>query len=195
MRSNISSIRTKKMMADALIGLMKVKPIDKITVRDITSKCGVNRQTFYYHFHDIFQLAEWMFKEQTNALIGDDLTLEDWPDAVLKVATFTSENKDILVGIINSIGNRMVTNFIYDYIRPNIRKFISLIAEKYPVDNYYIEFLSNFYTVTLSGLILEWSVNNKDEKISAEELVRLIKITTEGHIESSIVKYMESQKQ
>ena len=183
------------MMADALIGLMKVKPIDKITVRDITSKCGVNRQTFYYHFHDIFQLAEWMFKEQTNALIGDDLTLEDWPDAVLKVATFTSENKDILVGIINSIGNRMVTNFIYDYIRPNIRKFISLIAEKYPVDNYYIEFLSNFYTVTLSGLILEWSVNNKDEKISAEELVRLIKITTEGHIESSIVKYMESQKQ
>ncbi len=195
MRSNISSIRTKKMMADALIGLMKVKPIDKITVRDITSKCGVNRQTFYYHFHDIFQLAEWMFKEQTNALIGDDLTLEDWPDAVLKVATFTSENKDILVGIINSIGNRMVTNFIYDYIRPNIRKFISLIAEKYPVDNYYIEFLSNFYTVTLSGLILEWSVNNKDEKISAEELVRLIKITTEGHIESSILKYMESQKQ
>lgn len=195
MRSNISSIRTKKMMADALIGLMKVKPIDKITVRDITSKCGVNRQTFYYHFHDIFQLAEWRFKEQTNALIGDDLTLEDWPDAVLKVATFTSENKDILVGIINSIGNRMVTNFIYDYIRPNIRKFISLIAEKYPVDNYYIEFLSNFYTVTLSGLILEWSVNNKDEKISAEELVRLIKITTEGHIESSIVKYMESQKQ
>lgn len=195
MRSNISSIRTKKMMADALIGLMKVKPIDKITVRDITSKCGVNRQTFYYHFHDIFQLAEWMFKEQTNALIGDDLTLEDWPDAVLKVATFTSENKDILVGIINSIGNRMVTNFIYDYIRPNIRKFISLIAEKYPVDNYYIEFLSNFYTVTLSGLILEWSVNNKYEKISAEELVRLIKITTEGHIESSILKYMESQKQ
>ena len=89
----------------------------------------------------------------------------------------------------------MVTNFIYDYIRPNIRKFISLIAEKYPVDNYYIEFLSNFYTVTLSGLILEWSVNNKDEKISAEELVRLIKITTEGHIESSILKYMESQKQ
>ena len=77
MRSNISSIRTKKMMAEALISLMKTKPIDKITVRDITSKCDVNRQTFYYLFHDIFQLAEWMFKEQTNALIGEDVTLED----------------------------------------------------------------------------------------------------------------------
>ena len=195
MRNNISSVRTKKMMAEALISLIKTKPIDKITVRDITSKCGVNRQTFYYHFHDIFQLAEWRFKEETNALIGDGVTLEDWPDAVLKVATFTSENKDILIGIINSVGNRMVTDFIYDYIKPTIRKFISLIAEKHPVDDYYIEFLSNFYTVTLSGLILEWSIKNKDEKMSAEELVRLIKITTEGHIESSILRYIESQKQ
>ena len=194
MRSNISSIRTKKMMAEALISLMKTKPIDKITVRDITSKCGVNRQTFYYHFHDIFQLAEWMFKEQTNALIGDEVTLDDWPEAVLKVANFTSDNKDILIGIINSVGNQMVTNFVYEYIRPHIKKFISMIAENYDVDDYYIEFLSNFYTVTLSGLILEWSIKMKDSQMSAQELVRLIKITTEGHVESSILRYIESNR-
>ena len=88
----------------------------------------------------------------------------------------------------------MVTNFVYDYIRPHIKKFISMIAENYDVDDYYIEFLSNFYTVTLSGLILEWSIKMKDSQMSAQELVRLIKITTEGHVESSILRYIESNR-
>ena len=49
---------TKDALADALRSMMMVKPIDKVTVKDIVEICGVNRQTFYYHFDDVDDLLE-----------------------------------------------------------------------------------------------------------------------------------------
>ena len=49
----MSKLTTKKAIAGALKELMEEKPISKITVGDIADRCGINRQTFYYHFHDI----------------------------------------------------------------------------------------------------------------------------------------------
>ena len=52
---------TKKALAESLKELGSTRILDKITVADITEHCGVNRQTFYYHFKDILDLIEWIF--------------------------------------------------------------------------------------------------------------------------------------
>ena len=44
--------------------LLKEKPFNKITVNDIANKCDINRQTFYYHFKDIYDLLEWIFANE-----------------------------------------------------------------------------------------------------------------------------------
>ena len=38
--------------------LLNEKPVNKITVKDIAETCGINRNTFYYHFQDIPGLLE-----------------------------------------------------------------------------------------------------------------------------------------
>ena len=43
---------TKKAIAEGLKELCHHKDFNKISVRDITEQCGLNRQTFYYHFQD-----------------------------------------------------------------------------------------------------------------------------------------------
>ena len=52
---------TKNALAASLKKLLNRKTLNKITVKDITDDCGVNRQTFYYHFHDVYELVEWIF--------------------------------------------------------------------------------------------------------------------------------------
>nr|WP_231968781.1 TetR family transcriptional regulator [Thermoanaerobacterium sp. RBIITD] len=47
---------TKKVLANALKELMRSKSLNKISIQDIVDRCGLNRQTFYYHFHDIFTI-------------------------------------------------------------------------------------------------------------------------------------------
>ena len=49
---------TKKALAASLKKLLEQKTLDKITVVDLAEDCGVNRQTFYYHFQDIYDLVE-----------------------------------------------------------------------------------------------------------------------------------------
>lgn len=39
--------------------MMLTKPLDKITIRDLTEDCGISRMAFYYHFKDIYDLVEW----------------------------------------------------------------------------------------------------------------------------------------
>ena len=55
---------TKRALVASLKELMAEKPLDKITVTDLTEHCGVNRMTFYYHFKDIYDLVEWACVEE-----------------------------------------------------------------------------------------------------------------------------------
>ena len=45
---------TRTAIVNSFIRLLNEKPLDKITVKDIVDDCGVNRNTFYYHFQDIY---------------------------------------------------------------------------------------------------------------------------------------------
>ena len=53
-----SSMRSKRLIYEALADLLLEKPLEKITVRDIVDHCGINRHTFYYHFQDIYAVFE-----------------------------------------------------------------------------------------------------------------------------------------
>lgn len=67
---------TKRALVASLKELMAEKPLDKITVTDLTEHCGVNRMTFYYHFKDIYDLVEWAcVEEATRALAGKRPTI------------------------------------------------------------------------------------------------------------------------
>ena len=44
---------TKRQLCDSLKALMGQKPLEKITIREVTEGCGLQRQAFDYHFEDI----------------------------------------------------------------------------------------------------------------------------------------------
>ena len=55
------SILTKQAIAGSLKELCSVKAFDKISIGELTKKCGINRQTFYYHFTDKYALLNWIY--------------------------------------------------------------------------------------------------------------------------------------
>ena len=61
---------TKDAIAKALTDLLQERPIEKITIKDITDCCGINRQTFYYHFSDIYDLMEWTLDKELRKALG-----------------------------------------------------------------------------------------------------------------------------
>ena len=44
---------TKNAIKQSFIKLLNERPLSKISVRDIVEDCGINRNSFYYHYQDI----------------------------------------------------------------------------------------------------------------------------------------------
>ena len=63
---------TKRALENSLKQMLLKKPLDKITISDLTDDCGISRMAFYYHFKDIYDLVEWSCMEDaTRALQGN----------------------------------------------------------------------------------------------------------------------------
>lgn len=60
---------TKNALKASLEKLLAKKPLDKITINDLTSDCGISRMTFYYHFKDIYDLVEWVCLEKSRTAL------------------------------------------------------------------------------------------------------------------------------
>jgi AcrR family transcriptional regulator len=69
--------RTRDQLGDALVELMREKPFDSITVKDVLARADVGRSTFYLHFRD-----------------KDDLFLSDADEFLEAMATLLSRSKD-----------------------------------------------------------------------------------------------------
>lgn len=74
-------IRTHKAICQALVQLLKDKAFERITVQDILDATPVTRTTFYKHFHDKYEVAEYMQEqyikqvyELTDTLGASDIT-------------------------------------------------------------------------------------------------------------------------
>ncbi len=57
-KENRSIQRTQALLKDGLMELMQQKPIQKISVKELTDSVNLNRGTFYLHYKDIYDLME-----------------------------------------------------------------------------------------------------------------------------------------
>lgn len=69
-------VRTQSALQDALLQLARDRPLDEISVADITDQAGVNRSTFYQHYSD----KETLLADALDAAAGE--AAEFLPDVV-----------------------------------------------------------------------------------------------------------------
>lgn len=62
---------TKHALAESLKKLLLKKPLNKITINDLTTDCGISRMAFYYHFKDIYDLVEWACLEESRKALQE----------------------------------------------------------------------------------------------------------------------------
>ena len=104
-------MKTEHALALALKDMMSHQPIDSISVLELSKKCGISRKTFYYHYHDIYDLLTQVFLEEK---IPNANLAEDYIELIESVFTYYKNNQEFIDATINSAGKELFQQFIYN---------------------------------------------------------------------------------
>ncbi len=147
---------TKESLGAALKQMLTVKPIDKITVKDLVEICGVNRQTFYYHFDGVYDLLEWVFEEDANRVLPSEVVYEHWRDDVMMFFKYLADNSVFALNIYNSNSRIYMLRYFKRRLQGCIRSFAIIVSEGKNIDRTDFEFVVEFYANGIVGLISQW---------------------------------------
>ena len=88
---------TNDILAESFPELAQTKRIDKITISDITSNCGMSQPTFYNHFKDKYDLIVWIYTNHVREIMCkiDNKTFM-WKDCLLGAALYYYENSEFI---------------------------------------------------------------------------------------------------
>lgn len=151
------SLITKKAIAKSIKELMKKKNLQKISVADIVQNCGINRQTFYYHFKDKYDLVNWIFYSEVVASVTQEKKYGDWSEAMLDVLNVMKEEQDFYTGALNLTGQNAFQDYFFEVTRALVKEIIDTLAEGGGMEEKDRNFIAEFYTYGLVGTVVEWA--------------------------------------
>ena len=176
------SSSTKEALGAALKKMMAVKPIDKITVKDLVEICGVNRQTFYYHFDDVYDLLEWVFEADAEKNLPKEVKYERWREDASMFFKYLIRNSDFALNIYNSPNRTYMLRFYKQKLQDCIRSFAEIASEGMNIDRQDFEFVVQFYAKLAIGFVSQWmDMGMKFPKeITRERMLRVMDQSVEN---------------
>ena len=178
---------TKKSMAASLKKMLSQKPLDKIKVIDITEDCEVNRQTFYYHFKDIYDLLEWVYTNEATRALEGKKTYDTWQQGFTQILEYILENKPFVINTFNSVSREYLERYLYNEIHLLMMGIVVEKAEGIPIRENDMEFIADFYKYAFVGLLLDWIKKGMKEN-PIDITTRLNKLIC-GNIEGALEQY------
>lgn len=104
---------TKLALEASLKELLRTKPIDRITINDLTEHCGISRMTFYYHFKDIYDLVEWACVEDGKRALQGKKTYDTWLEGIAQIFEAVLENKPFIMNVYHAVAREKVEQYLY----------------------------------------------------------------------------------
>ena len=137
--------------------LLNQKQVNKITVKEIVEDCGINRNSFYYHFDDIPSLIEEIFNDQVDELVNKQINSENIYDSILEAIDFALQNKTAMLHIHNSASRDLFDRYMSRVAQRTVSEFFDKLTDGYqninPEDK---EAVVMYYKSLLIGFVVEW---------------------------------------
>ena len=156
---------TKYALAAALTSLLNTTTLDNITVKDIVERANVSRQTFYYHFKDVYDLLEWAFQDKVRRFY--EFPADSWQDKLLYAAEVWRANRVLVMNVYHSLGGEYLGRGLERIIRPIIATEMQSFEWKLAISKEDEEFAVSFFTYGVIGTIVRWLEDGMPENLDS----------------------------
>ena len=172
---------TKQAIREAFVDLLNERPLSRIKVKDITDRCGVNRNTFYYHYQDVAALLEEICQIQVDRIIADYPSPNSLADCLNVGMRFALENKRAIMHIYASENREAYVNALWRICEQAVRTYVDTAFPDKDLSPRDREIIIRYHKCECFGLIIDWISNGMREDLLADikRLCELRKGSTE----------------
>ena len=185
--------KTKQELEQSLKHLLLQKPLDKITISDLTEDCGISRMAFYYHFRDIYDLVEWVCLEDAARALQGKKTYDTWQEGLLQIFEAVLENKPFILNVYHSVSREQIETYLFQLTYDLLRGVVEEKAAGVKISEEEQRFIADFYKYGFVGVMLDWIKKGMkdDYKDMAEKMSR----TLQGNVANSIRNFADKFRQ
>ena len=157
----------KRAIRTSFIKLLNQRPLSQITVRDIVEDCGVNRNTFYYHFQDIPHLAEAIINEHADLVIREHPSIDSLEACLRAAIGFALENKKAVLHIYHSVNRDLYEQYQWRVCVHAVTVYIDGILTGRAVSAQDRAVIVDHLCCAFFGIIMGWLESGMPEGILA----------------------------
>lgn len=178
---------TKRALAEALKNRLSKTTLKNITIKDLTDDCGLNRQTFYYHFSDIYELMEWIFVDETNRILNIEYIDYDIKTILENIFNYVQRNEKLILNAYKSTDKSLLDNFLKGWIRPIVTQIITKKSEGRRISDEDRDFVIDVSVTVILGITFQWLESGMQDNLSgkADKLMTLL----DGNIEMVLDRF------
>lgn len=147
---------TKNAIKTSFIKLLNEKQFSKITVKDIVEDCGINRNSFYYHFDDIPSLLEEILVEQADEFVQSQTKPNSIYECLLSAISFALENKTATMHIYNSANKEMFEQYLNRASQRAVSDYIDAVSGDYNICEEDKDVIIMYYKSLIVGFVIDW---------------------------------------
>lgn len=175
--------RTRRLLKESLLELMKQKRFSEISARDVTDSADMNRSTFYLHYTDTAQLLQSLEKdllEEAQELVDTHIQ-ESVTDRTVRhlfepILDFVVERREICTILLENNEVSQFTEHLQQLIQRNGAEVIRAWFQ--PEGDQQVSCLLGFITYGLIGLLREWFQGNME--LPKEQLLTTAELLVDG---------------
>lgn len=188
----MSSLTTKKAIAYTLKEVLLDKPLSKVTISDITKRCDINRQTFYYHFQDIYALVERICVEDANKALAEKRDYNTWQEGFLSIFELIKKDKTFVENVYHSISHEMLNKNLYRLVFPIIYRVVKEKTNVIEIKEEDRVFITDFYKYSFVAIVLKWIEDGMVD--DPKKIVNRVSSIVTGTIEQAIKAFNSNRK-
>lgn len=181
---------TQKAIIDSFMELLQKKSLDKITVKDIIEETEVNRNTFYYHFQDIYDLLESAFEEEAVKFRSEADPKNNFYEEYIRTVNFLLDHSDAIIHIYNSKSRDVIKTYLESAASFFIGRFVEEAAEGSKLSENGKNYIIYFYTDAIIGITLRWIEGSMMD--SKEVLIKTVSDSFNATVKQMVTSYIES---
>lgn len=141
---------------------MEKNAFRKITVQNITDKSKLNRQTFYYHFKDMYDLLEWIYRTEIFKCINEEGN-KDWKNILLHTIKYAEKNKAFVRNTARSLKKETIEKFLYPFVYDWTLLFFNDTCKNILMKQDDKDFLLKFLTFAFVDMMIDWTEQGMKE--------------------------------